>query len=117
MSPVVQYISQDATLIQAARMMCTEHIHRLVVLAEDQRTVGFMTSLDLAAAMVAAILFLTVVCNLIPVTPCVGSYLFRLVPFRISWWVGPLYFLLLGAFFAWLYALTSHLFFTSSLTI
>ena len=55
MSPVVQHISEDATIIQAARMMCTEHIHRLVVLDKDLLPVGVMSSLDLAAAMVAVI--------------------------------------------------------------
>jgi CBS-domain-containing membrane protein len=55
MSPVVQTISPKAGVIQAARMLCGEHIHRLMVLDDDQRPVGVLSSLDLLAAMIAAV--------------------------------------------------------------
>ncbi|MFO0913952.1 MAG: CBS domain-containing protein [Pirellulales bacterium] len=55
MSPTVQTISPKATLMQAARVMCVEHIHRLVVLDDESRPVGILSALDLVAAMVAAV--------------------------------------------------------------
>lgn len=55
MTPVVQTISPRASLLQAARVLCGEHIHRLVVLDQDQRPVGIVSSLDLLAALIAAI--------------------------------------------------------------
>jgi CBS domain-containing protein len=55
MSPAVQTISQTATLINAARVLCREHIHRLVIIDSDERPVGMVSSLDLVAALVAAV--------------------------------------------------------------
>jgi CBS-domain-containing membrane protein len=55
MSPAVQTINQTATLINASRVMCREHIHRLVIIDEDGRPVGLISSLDLVAAMIAAV--------------------------------------------------------------
>jgi CBS domain-containing protein len=55
MSPAVQTINQTATLINAARVMCREHIHRLVIIDAEERPVGMVSSLDLVAAMVAAV--------------------------------------------------------------
>jgi CBS-domain-containing membrane protein len=55
MSPVIQTVAPQATLMQAARMMCAEHIHRLLVLDRESRPVGIVSSLDLVAAMVAAV--------------------------------------------------------------
>ena len=55
MSPAVQTINQTASLINAARVMCREHIHRLVIIDRDDRPVGVVSSLDLVAAMVAAV--------------------------------------------------------------
>ena len=55
MSPAVQTINQTASLINAARIMCREHIHRLVIIDEDERPVGVVSSLDLVAAMIAAV--------------------------------------------------------------
>lgn len=55
MSPVIQTVSPRATILQAARIMCGEHIHRLLVLDDQQRPVGVVSSLDLVAAMIAAI--------------------------------------------------------------
>jgi CBS-domain-containing membrane protein len=55
MSPAVQTIHRTSTLINAARMMCREHIHRLVIVDEDARPIGVVSSLDIVAAMIAAI--------------------------------------------------------------
>jgi CBS domain-containing protein len=55
MSPAVQTISETASLINAARVMCREHIHRLVIIDSDDRPVGLVSSLDLVAALVAAV--------------------------------------------------------------
>jgi CBS domain-containing protein len=55
MSPAVQTINQTATLINAARVMCREHIHRLVIIDTEERPVGMISSLDLVAALVAAV--------------------------------------------------------------
>lgn len=55
MSPAVQTIHDSASLVNAARVMCREHIHRLVIIDENERPVGLVSSLDLVAAMVAAI--------------------------------------------------------------
>jgi CBS domain-containing protein len=55
MSPAVQTINQSASLINAARVMCREHIHRLVIVDRDERPVGVVSSLDLVAALVAAV--------------------------------------------------------------
>ncbi len=55
MSPAVQTINHMASLVNAARVMCREHIHRLVIIDEDERPVGMVSSLDLVAAMVAAV--------------------------------------------------------------
>jgi len=55
MSPAVQTINQTASLINAARIMCREHIHRLVIIDQDERPVGVVSSLDLVAAMIAVV--------------------------------------------------------------
>jgi CBS domain-containing protein len=55
MSPAVQTIHETATLINAARVMCREHIHRLVIIDRDERPLGMVSSLDLIAAMIAAV--------------------------------------------------------------
>jgi CBS domain-containing protein len=55
MSPAVQTIHDTASLVNAARIMCREHIHRLVIIDENEHPVGLVSSLDLVAAMVAAI--------------------------------------------------------------
>ncbi|MCG8585360.1 MAG: CBS domain-containing protein [Pirellulales bacterium] len=47
MSMPVQTISCDADLIEAARIMHHEHIHRLIVLDGQGRPVGVISSLDL----------------------------------------------------------------------
>lgn len=55
MSPLVQTIDVNATMMNAARVMCGEHIHRLVIIDETNRPIGVVSSLDLVATMVAAI--------------------------------------------------------------
>ena len=55
MSPVLQTISEDALVLAAARVLCNEGIHRLVVVDEKKHPVGIVSTLDIVAAMVAAI--------------------------------------------------------------
>lgn len=55
MSPLVQTVNRDATIVAAGRLMCREHIHRAVIVDEDEYPIGVVSSLDLVAAMVAAI--------------------------------------------------------------
>ena len=55
MTPAVQTITETAPIMNAARAMCGEHIHRLIVVDEKGRPVGIVSTLDLVAAMVAAI--------------------------------------------------------------
>ena len=55
MSPVVQSIREDAMILAAARVMCNEGIHRLIVVNPQNHPVGIVSTLDLVAAMVAAI--------------------------------------------------------------
>jgi CBS domain-containing protein len=55
MTPSVQTITETAPIMNAARTMCGEHIHRLIVADEKGRPVGIVSTLDLVAAMVAAI--------------------------------------------------------------
>ncbi len=52
MSRAVQTISADASMLEAGRIMCAEHVHRLPVLDSDGRAVGLVSSLDLVAAMI-----------------------------------------------------------------
>ena len=55
MSPAVQTMDQSAPLLTAARCMCKEHVHRLVVMDIGGAPVGILTSLDLIAAMTSAL--------------------------------------------------------------
>jgi len=55
MSPAPQTIKPDQPLVDAARYMLGEHIHRLVVLDESAHPVGVITSLDLIAALVNSV--------------------------------------------------------------
>ncbi|HCK41857.1 MAG TPA: hypothetical protein DHW22_09515 [Planctomycetaceae bacterium] len=54
MSMAVQTIDHECSLLQSARCMCNQHIHRLVVLDHD-RPIGIITSLDLIAAFLATV--------------------------------------------------------------
>ena len=55
MSTAVQGIAADTPILEAARMMCAEHIHRLPVLDDRSHVEGLISSLDIVAAMVQAI--------------------------------------------------------------
>ena len=52
MSQAVQTIGEDALLLQAARCMCRERVHRLIVLDRRGAPVGVLSSLDLVATMI-----------------------------------------------------------------
>ncbi len=53
MSSAVQTINENTPLLTAARCLCNEHIHRLVVVDKQARPVGVLTSLDLVATLLA----------------------------------------------------------------
>jgi len=55
MTSAVQTVRPTATLMEAARVMCAEHVHRLVVLDGQGRPVGVVSSLDVVAALVKVI--------------------------------------------------------------
>ena len=55
MSALVQTVATDAPLTDAARLMCQNHIHRLIALDEQDRPAGVLTSLDIVAALLNAI--------------------------------------------------------------
>jgi len=55
MTPVVQSIASNQSLLAAARTMCNKHIHRLPVLDDQNRTIGIITALDVVAALVNAL--------------------------------------------------------------
>lgn len=55
MSKHVRSTTTEQTLIDAARQMCDSHVHRLPVLDRTGRAEGFITSLDIVAALVSAI--------------------------------------------------------------
>lgn len=52
MSSGVQTIAAEAGLLEAARIMCATHVHRLPVMDEQHRPCGVVTSLDIVAALV-----------------------------------------------------------------
>jgi CBS-domain-containing membrane protein len=55
MSTAVQTVPFDAPLERVAEIMCAEHIHHLVVLDEQARPIGVVSSLDVLAALVAIV--------------------------------------------------------------
>ena len=55
MTPGVKTIEVSTSLLQAARRMCHEHIHRLIVVDESDRPVGILTSLDLIAKLITVV--------------------------------------------------------------
>jgi predicted transcriptional regulator len=55
MSALVQTVQTDQSLTDAARLMCQNHIHRLVALDHQGRPAGVITSLDIVAAMINAV--------------------------------------------------------------
>lgn len=55
MSTAVQTMDQKAPLLKAAKCMCKEHVHRLIVVDQSSTPVGILTSLDVVAAIVNAV--------------------------------------------------------------
>jgi CBS-domain-containing membrane protein len=54
MATAVQSIRSDAAVVDAARIMCAAHLHRLPVLDDIGRPVGIVSSLDLVSVMINA---------------------------------------------------------------
>jgi len=54
-SQAVQTVSAETSLIDAARIMCAEHIHRLPVLDDESKPAGMLTAMDIVAAVIHAI--------------------------------------------------------------
>ena len=55
MSPMVHAVRQNVPLLEAAHCMCGEHIHRLIVVDDESRPVGILTSLDLVATLIGVV--------------------------------------------------------------
>jgi CBS domain-containing protein len=55
MTSAVQTVRPHVRLLDAARIMCAQHVHRLPVVEENGKVIGMITSLDLVAAMVKAV--------------------------------------------------------------
>ncbi|OYV80609.1 MAG: hypothetical protein B7Z73_18960, partial [Planctomycetia bacterium 21-64-5] len=55
MSALVQTVAIDQPLTAAARLMCQNHIHRLIALDDQGRPAGVLTSLDIVAALISAL--------------------------------------------------------------
>lgn len=54
MTSTVHSTTPDATLMEAARLMCQHHVHRVPVVDAQSHVVGVISSLDVAAALVQA---------------------------------------------------------------
>jgi CBS-domain-containing membrane protein len=50
----VQTVAPEAPVLVAARMMCVQHVHRLVVLDHEGRPIGMVSSIDIVATLVNA---------------------------------------------------------------
>ncbi len=55
MSSPVKAIDGSAPMIHAARRMCADHIHRVIVLDHSQHAVGVISSLDVVSALIKAV--------------------------------------------------------------
>lgn len=55
MSRDLRTISPGAPLIDAARLMCEQHLHRLPVVDDDNQVVGIVSTMDIVAALINAI--------------------------------------------------------------
>jgi CBS-domain-containing membrane protein len=55
MSALVQTVEAHQPLTEAARLMCQNHIHRIVVLDGEGHPAGMLTSLDIVAAVINAV--------------------------------------------------------------
>ncbi len=54
MASAVQSIAADASLLEAGRVMCAAHVHRIPVL-DGERVVGIVSTMDIVAAMLNAV--------------------------------------------------------------
>lgn len=54
-SPCVISTTVEETMLNVARIMCRNHVHRVIVLDDSDVPVGVVTSLDVAAALINAI--------------------------------------------------------------
>lgn len=52
MTSAVQTVEEATPLVTAARMMCAQHYHRLIVLDRSHRPVGIVSTMDVVAALV-----------------------------------------------------------------
>jgi CBS-domain-containing membrane protein len=55
MTPYVRTIGENVPLIRAARTMCNDHIHRLIVVDKEARPLGILTSLDMIATFIGVV--------------------------------------------------------------
>lgn len=55
MTSALHTVDEDTPLLQVARTLCGAHVHHLIVLDEHRRPQGVISSLDLVAAVTAAI--------------------------------------------------------------
>ena len=55
MSHAVQTVAPETTLLAAARIMCVQHVHRLVVLDSHERPIGVVSTMDVVASLVGAL--------------------------------------------------------------
>ena len=55
MTDAVQSVSAESSLALAARIMCAQHVHRLVVLDDRQRVSGLISTMDVTAAVMNAV--------------------------------------------------------------
>jgi len=54
MTNAVQSIDSHATLLQAAKVMCSQHVHRLPVVDDKGHVVGVISTMDIVAALTNA---------------------------------------------------------------
>lgn len=52
MSPFVRTIRQDAPILNAARVMVSEHLHRLIIVDADERPTGVLGALDVVKCII-----------------------------------------------------------------
>jgi len=55
MAPLVHTVKSDDAMMKAARLLCEESIHRLIVVDNEYRPIGILSSLDIVACLVVAI--------------------------------------------------------------
>jgi predicted transcriptional regulator len=55
MTPRVKTVNIDCSVLDAARCLCDNHIHRLLVVNKENQPVGILTTLDLISTFVKAV--------------------------------------------------------------